>query len=167
MISDLRRKQLLAQRQYSRPTKESSGVRFGGETITRVPADAKLRPLRDQMIVEPLDVVHSKMLIVIDRSKPLRGIVKAIGPGHYPKKYDHRDKHKRTKMWDSKRFQPTEIKVGDVVELGGAEIGGYAFETFWWGDVVHLHCREADVAVVCEMTADEARAEAARVATQH
>jgi len=101
--------------------------------------------LRDQLIVEPLDVVYSRVLIVSARTKPLRGIVKAVGPGCYPKLYDHREKSKRTKMWDSLRFQPTEVKVGDIVHLGGLDLGGYAFEQFWWGDRIHLHCREADV----------------------
>ena len=97
------------------------------------------------MIVEPLDVIHSAYIIVFDTSKPLRGRVKAIGPGTYPKLYDHRDKHKRTKTWDSYRFRPTEVKVGDIVQLGGAEIGGYSFEQFYWGGKLHIHCTERDV----------------------
>jgi hypothetical protein len=160
-VSEQRRKQLLRQAQPSRTTR---GSRFGGETLTLVPADVLIRPLRDQMIVEPLETIYSRHIIVDHHTKPLRGIVKAIGPGHFPKKYDHALKHKRTKMWDSKHFQPTELKVGDVVELGGAEIGGYAFETFYWGDVMHLHCREADVAIVREMSEHQAREEARNVA---
>lgn len=146
------------------PSRTARGGRIGGETTTFVPADALIRPLRDQMIVEPLAVVYSRHILVDIRTKPMRGIVKAIGPGHYPKKYDHHLKHKRTKMWESKRFQPTELKVGDVVELGGAEIHGYAFETFYWGDVLHLHCREADVAGVLDMTEAEAREDGRNVA---
>jgi hypothetical protein len=78
--------------------------------------------------------------------KPLRGLVKAVGPGCYPKRYDHAEKGKRTKMWDSKRLRKTEVKVGDVVELGGSEIGGYSFDSFYWGETLHLMCREEDVA---------------------
>lgn len=132
-----------------RPKMEQSrtgrGVRMTNETINFIPADVKLRPLRDQMIVEPIDVMYSRLLIVNSNTKPLRGIVKAIGPGTFPKLYDHPDKQKRTKMWDSTRFRPTEVKVGDIVHLGGAEIGGYSFETFYWGDKIHLHCTEKDV----------------------
>lgn len=112
---------------------------------TYIDADAKLRCLRDQMIVEPLPVDHSSILEVIEYVKPLRGVVKVVGPGHYPKRYDHPDKHRRTKMWDSKQFQPTEVKVGDIVELGGYEFGGYGFQQFLWGNKMHIFCREADV----------------------
>jgi hypothetical protein len=132
---------------------------MGAETHTCLPASAKLRPLRDQLIVEPLSVVHSRHLVVLDDAKPLRGIVKAVGPGCYPKKYDHPEKHRRTKTWDSTRFLPTQVKVGDVVELGGREIGGYAFEGFFWGDVYHINCRELDVAGVLSITAKQARQE--------
>jgi co-chaperonin GroES (HSP10) len=121
------------------------GLQAGGETLTVVPAECPIRPLRDQIIVEPLDVVYSRYLIVHSDTKPMRGIVKAVGPGHYPKIYDHPDKHKRTKMRDSSVFRPTEIKVGDIVQLGGMEIGGYKFEQFLWGDRAHVICREADV----------------------
>jgi hypothetical protein len=141
------------------PSNTGRGVRFGGETLAIIPADNVLRPLRDQLIVEPLGVMHSRYILVVDSNKPVRGIVKAAGPGCYPKKYDHAEKHKRSKMWDSKRFQPTEVKVGDVVELGGAEHGGYSFESFWWGDVLHLHCREADVCGILDITAEQARKE--------
>jgi hypothetical protein len=119
------------------------------DSLAYVPADKTIRCLRDQMIVEPLDVDHRVSIIIKEFTKPLRGIVKAVGPGHYPKRYDHPDKHKRTKTWDSKAFQPTQVQVGDVVELGGYEYGGYNFQTFFWGDKLHLICREADVSGIC------------------
>lgn len=104
-----------------------------------------LRVLADYLIVEPLDPEFSKVLQVIYKTKPLRGIVRAAGPGHYPRRYNHPEKHKRSKMWLSKRFQPNEVAVGDVIQLGGWQYGGYAFETFTWNGRVHLICREADV----------------------
>lgn len=120
---------------------------------THVEAGLKIRPLRDQIIVEPLDVWHSDVLIVIEPTKPVRGIVKAVGPGHYPKKYDHPDKSKRTKMWDSTVFQPTQVKVGDIVNLGSPQGSrGYAFQSIMWGDKLHIICREADVALIEEPT---------------
>jgi hypothetical protein len=124
----------------------SARLDYNGNTI--VAAHESIRCLRDQIIVEPIGVEHSKILQVIEHKRPLRGIVKAVGPGHYPKRYDHPDKHKRTKMWDSRHFQPTEVKIGDIVELGMVDGDGYAFQTFLWGDKVHLVCREADVAGV-------------------
>ena len=131
------------------PSLRGRGVNFSPETLTFIPASARIRPLRDNLIVEPLDQAYSNIIAIIHKTKPLKGVVKAVGPGHYPKLYDHRDKHKRTKMWDSKVFRPTEVKVGDVIELGGAEIQGYAFEAFWWGDTLHLYgATERDVAAI-------------------
>lgn len=122
------------------------------QLFTRVPKDSIILCLRDQIIVEPLPHTPSDLIEVVEEMKPLRGIVKAVGPGHYPKRYDHPDKHRRTKMWDSKHFQPTEVKVGDVVELGSPQgLRGYSFQQIMWGDTMHLVCREADVSgVVCE-----------------
>lgn len=115
-------------------------------STTYIPPDSAIRCLRDQIIVEPLDVDHATKILVIEETKPVRGIVKVVGPGHYPKRYDHPDKHRRTKMWDSKHFLPTEVKVGDVVHLGSPQgARGYNFQTFLWGTVPHLVCREADV----------------------
>jgi co-chaperonin GroES (HSP10) len=132
-------------------------ARLSHDGSTYIPAGARIRCLRDHIIVEPLDVAHSKVLEVIEHIKPVRGVIKAVGPGHYPKRYDHPDKHRRSKMWDSKVFQPTEVKVGDVVELGGIEFGGYSFQTFLWGDKTHLICREADVSGV-ELNEPQAQA---------
>ena len=59
------------------------------ETIDFIPASCKLRMLRDQMIVQPIDVVHSRVLVVREfGSKLVRAKVLAIGPGHYPNRYD-------------------------------------------------------------------------------
>jgi len=124
-------------------------------SATIVDAGQSIRCRRDYLIVEPLKVDHRVSFEVIEHTKPLRGIVKAVGPGCYPKRYDHPDKHRRTKTWDSKTFLPTQVKVGDVVELGGYEYGGYAFQTFLWGDVLHLICRELDVSGVVETDEDD------------
>jgi hypothetical protein len=125
------------------------------DSVTRIPADYVIRCRRDYLIVKPLKVDHRVSFEVIEHTKPLRGIVKAVGPGCYPKRYDHPDKHRRTKTWDSKTFLPTQVKVGDVVELGGYEYGGYAFQTFLWGDVLHLICRELDVSGVVDPDEDD------------
>lgn len=132
------------------------GTRIGNESTTLIPADAKIRPLRDQIIVEPLDWQPSKTILVAGtHTKPLRGIVRAVGPGVYPKKYDGR-KGRRTKSWDSKAFRPTDVKVGDIVELGGLELGsgtasdphGYLHKTIIWGTTEMVVCREEDIAIV-------------------
>lgn len=132
---------------------ECPGVRVGNETCTIVQRTEMVRPLRDQIVVEPLDWRPSKVIIVAGyQDKPLRGIVRAVGPGCYPKRYDGR-KGQRKKSWDSKAFRPCDVKVGDVVELGGLEIGGYLHQTFIWGTKEMVLCREEDVAIVDERVA--------------
>lgn len=120
------------------------------DSLTYVEPEKQIRCRGDHIVVQPLSVEHSSILEVVEDTRPLRGIVKAVGPGHYPKRYNHPDKHVRNKMWRSPTFQPTEVKVGDVVELGGAGLGGYNFQTFLWGEQPHLICTERDVAGICE-----------------
>jgi hypothetical protein len=139
-------------------TTSGRSAELSWDSVTRIPADYAIRCRRDYLIVEPLPVDHHVSFEVIEHTKPLRGIVKAVGPGCYPKRYDHPDKHRRTKTWDSKTFLPTQVKVGDVVELGGYEYGGYAFQTFLWGTVPHLICRELDVSGVIEPDEDDTEA---------
>ena len=129
----------------------ASGARLNADSLTFIPADCTLRPLRDRLIVEPIDVVYSRYLWVDIKSKPLRGIVRAAGPGAYEIGYldawgnKTNDRRKRTMSYHSQTFIPMAVKVDDVVHLGGAEHGGYSFEQFWWGDRIHLHCRQADI----------------------
>lgn len=130
-------------------SKTERGVRMTDENITFIPADTKLRPLRDQMIVEPLDVVHSRILIVPPHQSTLvRGKVIAAGPGFYPNRYDHPEKHKRTKVMAGTIYRPITVKVGEIVHLDGRQTGKSAFEAFYWGDKYCIHCREEDVAGV-------------------
>jgi co-chaperonin GroES (HSP10) len=125
------------------------GTRLGNELLTFVRANERIRPLRDQIIVEPLNWEPSKIIEVAYSGKPLRGKVLAVGPGKYPKRYDG-PKGKRTKTWDAKCFRPCDVKVGDVVELGGLELGGYLFATVRWGAKEVVVCTEDDVAIVQE-----------------
>ena len=130
----------------------------GGElsfaSTTYIDPSETIRCLHDYIVVEPLDVEHSLILAVVENTKPLRGVVKAVGPGHFPWRYDHVDKHKRTKMWKSKTFQETQVKVGDIVELGAVKIDGrvhgYSFQQIMIGSKMHIICREADVSGIVE-----------------
>lgn len=126
------------------------GVRIGNEVWDSVPSGASIRPLRDQIVIEPLEWRPSKIIDVVWHGKPLWGIVRAVGPGCYPKLYNGR-KGARTKQWDSKAFRKTEVKVGDKVELGGLEIGGYLHTQFRWGDKMCVMCREEDIGAVHEV----------------
>jgi co-chaperonin GroES (HSP10) len=127
------------------------GGELSSSSLTYIAPDEQIKPLHDHVIIEPLGVVHSTILTVIEQTKPLRGVVKAVGKGHYPLRYDN-EKGRRTRMWRSTVFQKTEVKVGDVVELGSVRIdgrvSGYSFQTFMWGSKEHLICREADISGV-------------------
>ncbi len=95
-------------------------------------------------MLEPIAWPFSEVIEVIYSGRALRGIVRAVGPGCYEKKYDG-PKGKRTKSWDSKHLRPCDVKVGDIVQLGGLSLEGYLFQTFRWGDKEMVICRENDV----------------------
>ena len=122
----------------------SRGTRIGHECFDALSADSQVRPLRDQIIVEPIPWPFSDIIEVVYTGRPLRGKVRAVGPGIYEKRYNG-PKGKRTKSWDSKTLRPTEVKVGDIVQLGGLSIDGYLFQQFRWGATNVVVCREADI----------------------
>lgn len=132
-----------------RDTLESSGVRVGNELLAFVRADERIRPLRDQIVIEPLPIDHGTSLSYAYRGKPVRGRILAVGPGRYPLRYNGR-KGARTKSWESKQFRPCDLKEGDIVDIGGLELGGYLFTRVTWGDKDVVICREEDVAIVVE-----------------
>ena len=122
---------------------ETSGVRLDPKRYEVLQSDEHLRPLRDQIIVKPLAWEPSRVIeIAGNKRKTLRGVVVAAGPGCYPKKYNK----DRSKSWDSTSFRPIQVKVGDVVELGGLEIDGYSFPQVMIGNELHVMAREEDVA---------------------
>lgn len=109
-----------------------------------------IRPLRDNVLVKVLDFKLSDTLIADWKGKPVRGIVVAAGPGRYPnihKKGTRDGKDWRT-VEDSPRFRPTEVQVGQTVELGGFDIGGYAFTQIMVDNELHLMVSEQDIAYV-------------------
>ena len=95
-----------------------------------------LRMTGDRILLRPLDwegeEVHGvgSLLTVIRSGRPVHGVVRAVGPGIHPvsKRKDLGDGRKRIEF--SKRFRATEVKVGDVVHIGGLNIfdgKGYEF----------------------------------------
>jgi hypothetical protein len=143
--SQVRRHQA-PKRRHFQASRTERGVALNPETIDFIPADTRLRCLRDQMIVAPLEVMHSRILIIPPHSSTLvRGKVLAIGPGHYPIRYNG-PKGKRTKMMAGTVFVPTEVKVGQIVHLDGRNTGKDAFDAFYWGDKYCIHARQEDVA---------------------
>lgn len=135
------------------PLEGVRGVRMDGHTDTCVPAEATLRPVHDNLIVQPLDVTYSRLIHVMRQTQPLRGLVLAAGPGHYPIKYRYRHDDKTGKRQKiaaihSGKRRPIVVTPGDIVELGGSERGGYSWESFYWGDRLVVKCTERDVAGV-------------------
>lgn len=136
------------------------GVHADYEQLDVIPADTKIRPLRDQMVVKLINVMHSRRLIIPPHTSVLiRGEVMAIGPGHYPHQYLYGDPDKRKSGDNPERrkkvavkagtvFRPTQCKVGQIVHLDGRKTGKDAFDAFYYGKAYCIHCREEDVALV-------------------
>ena len=129
-----------------------TGTRIGHESAYSLPASATLKPLRDQLICEELPWPFSSTIEVAYQGRPLRGKVLAAGKGHYPTRYNG-PKGKRTKSWSSKQFLPCDVKVGDVIQVGGiteddGRIDGYLFQSFRWGNKKVFVCSERDVTVI-------------------
>lgn len=106
-----------------------------------------VRLLGDRVLLRPLEWDASKIIIAIRHGRPVRGEVMAVGPGHNPIKY----REKRSKMDYSKHFRPTQVKVGEIVELGGLNIfdgKGYQFEEILYNGARCLICTERDIAIV-------------------
>lgn len=118
-------------------------------TSTLIPAEATIRPLKDRLFIKPLDIKFSEIIECIRFGRPVRGKVIAAGPGNYRRRYN-RD---RSKTWESKTFIPMQVKVGDIVELGGLNIfdgQGYSFDEVLYGTERLLVITEKDVAGVVD-----------------
>lgn len=117
-----------------------------------------VRMLGDRILLKPLAWEPSKILEVVRFGRPLRGQVMRIGPGHNPIKYKAGPKGRKQFMDYSKRFRPTEVREGDIVELGGLnqfDGEGYKFQEVTVGNEKMLICTERDVAMVCESTQEQ------------
>lgn len=129
-----------------------SGLPFDAKTPNIIAAGQTLRMLRDNILLEPLDWHPSHVIELVRFGRPLRGIVKAIGPGCYKKVWTYittpDGNRQRSSYKDTMIFQPTDVRVGDVVELGGKEAfdgEGYKFEDLMIDGKTHLLVTEKDV----------------------
>lgn len=115
-----------------------------------------LRMRGDRILLKPLDwegeEVHGAgSVIAVQRSgRPLRGVVRAVGPGIHP--VSKRIKSGNSQRIEfSKHFRPTEVRIGDVVELGGLNIfdgKGYQFPEVILNGEKCLVVTERDIAGV-------------------
>lgn len=134
----------------------NTGVTFANSSDI-LPAGTKLRMLRDRILLRPLDWKPSTCIEVVRQGRPLRGVVAAVGPGRLYRRYKPHptDSRKRT-YTENGHFIRTEVKVGDVVELGGLNVYdglGYNFPQVTIGTETYLICQEQDVAFVHEAEA--------------
>lgn len=134
----------------------STGVTFAASTDI-LAGGTKLRMLRDRILVRPLDWVPSSVIQVVRHGRPLRGVVEAVGPGRLYRRYRAKagDSSKREYV-ETGAFIPTQVKVGDTVELGGLNAydgQGYNFPQITIGTETFLICQEQDVVGVHEQAA--------------
>ncbi len=119
---------------------EVSGVKLDRKSYDFIGAGERVRPLRDRIVVKQLPWRPSKIVEIVDRERlALRGEVVAVGPGTYPWKYNA----DRSKRWLSPHFVPTQVKVGDIVQLEG-----YAYPTVSINHETHFICQEQDVCFI-------------------
>jgi len=126
------------------------GERQGNESLTTVAAGETLRPLRDRIVVKPVEWKPSAILEVVHDVRPVRGQVLAVGPGRFQKRYRKNEQGQINWVGDTDRWEAMEVKVGDIVELGGLELKGYMFPTLLsaeHGEVMII--QQADVCGIC------------------
>lgn len=134
----------------------STGVTFAASTEI-LAGGTRLRMLRDRLLLRPLDWEPSKILTVVRNGRPLRGEVISVGPGRLYRRYKPHptDPGKRIYV-ETGAFIPTQVKVGDIVELGGLNAydgQGYNFPQVTIGTETFIIVQEQDVVGVREQAA--------------
>ncbi len=118
-----------------------------------------LRMLGDRILLKPLDWEASKVIHAIRHGRPVRGEVIAVGPGKWVKRYvsGKRDGKDFRKSYETNVFLKTEVKPGDIVNIGGLNIfdgqGYMSLLEVVVGSETLLIFQEADVCVVEELRA--------------
>lgn len=134
----------------------SRGVTVDASTEI-LPAGTRLRMLRDRILLRPLEWVPSGVIEVVRHGRPLRGVVEAVGPGRLYRRYKpHATDTNKRQYVETGHFIPTEVKPGDVVELGGLNAYdglGYNFPRVMIGTETFLIVQEQDVCFVSERVA--------------
>jgi len=118
--------------------------------------NGRMRMTGDRLLIKPLEWNEhgdvSKIIAVERRGNVLRGRVVEAGPGHHPvSKRTKRSDGQAVRVDYSRRFRPTEVRPGDIVELGGLnqfDGKGYNFPTVIYNGERHLIVTERDVALV-------------------
>jgi co-chaperonin GroES (HSP10) len=132
----------------------STGVSFAASADI-LAGGTRLRMLRDRILLRPLDWEPSTILTIVRSGRPVRGEVVSVGPGRLYRRYRNKGNGKRDYV-ETAHFIPTQVKVGDVVELGGLNAydgQGYNFPQITIGTETYLICQEQDIAGIVEQEA--------------
>jgi co-chaperonin GroES (HSP10) len=124
---------------------ESPGVRVHDKSLNFV--SGQIKPMREKIIVRPLPPALSQTIAADWNGEAVRGEVIAVGPGTHPN--IHEKGTKDGKPWrrvrQLKAFRPCDVQVGDIVHLGGMEIGGYLWPHIMINGDDMIICSEQDV----------------------
>jgi hypothetical protein len=129
---------------------EDRGIRFYDKSLNFV--TGQIRPLREKLIVKPLPPSLSQTIAANWNGEAVRGEVIAAGPGTYPNIHEKgiKDGKPYRRVRQLSAFRPCDVKVGDIVQLGGMEIGGYLWPHILINGEDHIVCSEQDVAGIEE-----------------
>lgn len=129
---------------------EDRGIRFYDKSLNFV--TGQIRPLREKLIVKPLPPSLSQTIAANWNGEAVRGEVIATGPGTYPNIHEKgiKDGKPYRRVRQLSAFRPCDVKVGDIVQLGGMEIGGYLWPHILINGEDHIVCSEQDVAGIEE-----------------
>ncbi len=114
--------------------------------------NGQLRMMGDRILLRPLPWDTATTVVAIRHGRDVRGEVLAVGPGRRPfKDIGRSDNGNHRRITEGKHFQPTQVRVGEIVELGGLNVfdgKGYRFDEVLYNGERCLICCERDVAVV-------------------
>lgn len=121
------------------------GVRIESQRHEIIPSSEQVRPLHDYILLKPIPWEPSGTIQIAGNTRrTLCGEVIATGPGCFPLRYNR----ERSKSWHSPAFRQTEVKVGDIVELGGLQFDGYSFFKLTIGHEEFMLCRDEDICAI-------------------
>jgi hypothetical protein len=126
------------------------GTRLHDHSTNFILPTERLKPLRDQLILEVIPLPLSDTIIASFQGDSVRGRVIAAGPGTFPNRHyrGKRDGKEWRSIKASASFRQTEVKVGDIVQLGGMELGGYLWPHIQVDGKDCVICTEKDVACI-------------------
>jgi len=118
--------------------------------------NGRMRMTGDRLLIKPLEWNEhgdvSRIIAVERRGNCVRGRVVEAGPGIHPISRRTPSADGKTQRIDySKRFRSVQVRVGDIIELGGLnqfDGRGYSFPSVIYNGERHFIVTERDVALV-------------------